>query len=278
MAGREGFFAFCGSKGCVKLEIVGAPTMRSMPLRETEAIVLRTYSVGEADKIVSLFTRDMGRLRAAASGARRVKSRWGALLEPLTYVRLWIYDRENRELLRLNSAELLESFFAIQGDQLIQVAAQYLAEAAGRFLPEREVNERAFRLWLAVLRGIKRGGQIGLPLLYFDYWLLRLSGFLPALDKCARCGRPFGSETAYCRAEPEGVFCRDCRPATAATPLSAAARGLAETARRTPLADWLASGTASAAATREARRLLETWVAARAEGKLVTLEQLREGA
>ena len=101
-----------------------------MPLRETEAIVLRTYRLGEADKIVSLFTRQFGRLRAAAGGAQRTKSRYGGTLEPLSYIRLWLFERENRDLLRLNSAELLESFFDMQKDYRRQVAAQYLVEVS----------------------------------------------------------------------------------------------------------------------------------------------------
>src|SRR5579884_3220796 len=134
-----------------------------MPLRETEAIVLRTYRLGEADKIVSLFTRQLGRLRAAATGAQRPKSRYGGMLEPLTYIRLWLFERENRDLLRINSTELLESFFAMQGDYRVQLAAQYIAEAAERFLPEREVNERAFRLLLAVLRALSLNSNYAVP-------------------------------------------------------------------------------------------------------------------
>ena len=245
-----------------------------MPLRETEAIVLRTYRLGEADKIVSLFGRQLGRVRAAATGAQRPKSRYGGTLEPLTYVRLWLYEREHRDLLRLNSAELLESFFTMQGDYRIQIAAQYLAETAERFLPEREVNERAFRLWLAVLRAMKRSGEIERPLLYFNYWLLRLGGFLPALAQCAGCGRELAAEKGYYAHDPTGVFCASCRSRGTAGAASAEALALLEKARRTPLAEWITVAEPESAATREARRLLETWVAASAEGKLITLELL----
>ena len=113
-----------------------------MPLRETEAIVLRTYRLGEAEKIASLFTRQLGRLRAVAKGAQRPKSRYGGSLEPLSYVRIEIYERENRDLLRLNSVEIIESFFSMQADYRVQLAAQFLAEVGERLLPEREVNER----------------------------------------------------------------------------------------------------------------------------------------
>ena len=245
-----------------------------MSLRETEAIILRTYRLGEADKIVSLFGRQLGRVRAAATGAQRPKSRYGGTLEPLTYVHLWLYEREHRDLLRLNSAELLESFFAMQGDHRMQIAAQYLAETAERFLPEREVNERAFRLWLAVLRAMKGTGQIERPLLYFNYWLLRLGGFLPGLAHCANCGRAQADETMYYGRDPHGVFCRSCRSRGAAGSISAGALALLEKARRMPLAEWITAANPEPAATLEARRLLETWVGACAEGNLVTLELL----
>jgi DNA repair protein RecO (recombination protein O) len=136
-----------------------------MPLRETEAIVLRTYRLGEADKIASLFTRQLGRLRAVAQGALRSKGRYGGTLEPLSYIRIWIFERENRDLLRLNSAEIIESFFDMQKDYRVQLAAQYLAEVGERLLPEREVNERVFRLLLAVLRALKNSPEVNRPLL-----------------------------------------------------------------------------------------------------------------
>jgi DNA repair protein RecO (recombination protein O) len=183
-----------------------------MPLRETEAVVLRTYRLGEADKIASLFTRQMGRLRAVAAGAQRPKSRYGGTLEPLSYIRLWIFERENRDLLRINSAELIESFFDMQKDYRVQVAAQFVAEVADRFLPEREANDRAFRLLLAVLRAMKRSGEVNRPLVYFDYWLLRLGGFLPDFERCVSCGRALESGPAYFAAGSEGILCRDCRP------------------------------------------------------------------
>lgn len=252
-----------------------------MPLRETEAIVLRTYRLGEADKIVSLFGRQLGRIRAAATGAQRPKSRYGGTLEPLSYVRLLLYERENRDLLRLNSAELLESFFLMQGEPRIQLAAQYLAETAERFLPEREINERAFRLWLAVLRAMKQSREIDRPLVYFNYWLLRLGGFLPGLTQCAGCGRALAEEAAYYGRDPQGIFCRDCRPGGtrgAERSVSSGARALLESARRSALAGWMPLAEPASAALRDARRLLETWVAACAEGNLVTLALLADEA
>lgn len=240
-----------------------------MPLRESEAIVLRAYRLGEADKIVSLFTRQMGRLRAVARGARRLKNRFGAALEPLSYVRLWIFERENRDLLHLNSVELIESFFAMQQDYRVQVAAQYVAEAAERLLPEREVNERAFRLVVAVLRAFRGSGQVTRPLLYFNYWMLRLGGLLPELGRCAACGRELQNEPGYYGPGSEGLVCGACRTPAARQSVSASGRQFAATARQSTLDRWMAAKEAPPSC-REAQMFFEEVIQAHVEKPLVT--------
>jgi DNA repair protein RecO (recombination protein O) len=244
-----------------------------MPLRETEAVVLRTYRLGEADKIASLFTRHWGRLRGVAAGAQRPTSRFGGTLEPLSHVRLWLFERENRDLLRLNSAELVESFFEMQKDYRVQVAAQYLVEVTERFLPEREVNERAFRLLLAVLRGMKRAGEINRPLLYFNYWLLRLGGFLPDLARCAHCQRALEGEGAYYGPGSEGLLCANCRTGQTGLTVSVGSLGMLAARCQGTLDLWLA-GEKAAAGVREARRFLEELIESHLEGKLVTRQLL----
>jgi DNA repair protein RecO (recombination protein O) len=252
-----------------------------MPLLETEAIVLRTYRLGEADKIASLFTRQLGRLRAVARGAQRPKSRYGGTLEPLSHVRLWIFERENRDLLHLNSAELVESFFDMQKDYRVQLAAQYLAEVAERVLPEREVNERAFRLLLAVLRALKHSGEVDRPLLYFAYWMLRLGGFLPNLENCSACGRALGEEGGYYGPGSEGLLCGDCRspglPAQAGAThrVSGAALAMVRAACHAPLDRWLAQEKAPPGC-REARRFFEEIIETHVERKLITREMMEE--
>jgi DNA repair protein RecO (recombination protein O) len=257
---------------------VGASTS-AMPLRETEAIVLRTYRLGEADKILSLFTRQFGRLRAAARGAQRPRSRYGGTLESLSYIRLWLFERENRDLLRLNSAELLESFFDMQREYRVQIAAQYVAEASERLLPERELNERVFRLLLAVLRGMKRSGEIERPLLFFNYWLLRLGGFLPDLTQCGGCGRGFGDETAYYHPSAPTLLGNECRLAqgdgNSQRAISTKSLGEVQSAAARPLDRWMESeyNNQNIKAIRE---LLEAMVEFQAERKLVTRGLLAE--
>lgn len=247
-----------------------------MPLRETEAIVLRTYRLAEADKIVSLFTRQAGRLRAVATGAQRTKSRYGGTLEPLSYIRLWLFERENRDLLRVNSAELLESFFDMQKDYRRQVAAQYMAEVCERLLPERELNERAFRLLLVTLRGLKHSGEVDRPLAYFNYWVLRLGGFLPDLDRCAACGRALGEEPGFYGPGCEGLLCRTCRKSGATRPVSSRALAVAQTLRYSPLDRWLTSEKPAPEPT-EARHFFEELIETHADKKLITRGLLDEG-
>jgi len=246
-----------------------------MPLRETEAIVLRTYRLAEADKIASLFTRQMGRLRAVATGARRTRSRYGAALEPLSHIRVLIFEREHRDLLRMNSAELIESFFDMQKDYRIQLATQFMAEVAERMVPEREVNERLFRLLLAVLRSLKQAGEITRPLLYFDYWLLRLSGFLPDFEHCQSCSRELAEKGGFYGPGSEGLLCESCRTSSTGQRISAQATATMRSGCHRPLERWISEEKAPASC-REARRFLEDLIETHAERKLVTRAMMEE--
>ena len=245
-----------------------------MPLVETEAIVLRTYRLGEADKIVSLFTRQMGRVRAVASGAQRTKSRYGGTLESLCYVRLWFYERENRDLARLNSVELIESFFDMQKDYAAHVAGQYAVEVCEYLLPEREVNERVFRLLLVVLRSLKRFRELDRPLVYFNYWMLRLGGFLPDLSVCGACGRSFQDETVYYGPGAPMPVGKECRTG-AGNALSAKALAETETACVRLLDKWMEES-AIPKFCKEVRSFLEFLVESQLERKLVTRGLLTE--
>lgn len=241
-----------------------------MALIETEAIVLRTYRLGESDKIVSMLTRQMGRIRAVAKGAVSRRGRYGAALEPLSYIRVWIYYRENRDLQGVGSAEIIESFFEMQKDYRIQVAGQFLAEVCERFLPDREVNERMFRLMLAVLRAIKRSGEVNRPLLFFDYWLLRLGGFLPNLAACTGCQRPLSSgEKAFYGAGSEGLVCADCRAGGASEEILPKVLALGAGLGAVRLEPWIESEK-SPPGTREMRRFFEQVIESHLEKRLVT--------
>jgi DNA repair protein RecO (recombination protein O) len=154
-----------------------------MPVQASESIVIRTYPFQEGDLIVSFLTRDHGKLRGVAKRARRPKSPFGSGLERLSHVRMFYYQRENRELVTLNSCELIHSQFGLTGDYSAAVVLDYLAEVAENLLPPQEPSERFFRLMLAVLDHLRSNpsGGVWPAVHYFSLWAVRLSGLLPDL-------------------------------------------------------------------------------------------------
>jgi DNA repair protein RecO (recombination protein O) len=185
---------------------------RAMPLHESEAIVLRSYPLGEADRLVSFLSREVGRLRGVASGARRPKSRFGATLERLSHVRIWFYERETRDLVRINQCEIIESFLEAFRDYASSVALALFSEITEAVLPDREAADANFRLLLLVTQAVKRTNKSEIPLAYFTIWTVKLGGWLSALDSCARCGREFKfGESEYFSAGAQAMVCGQCR-------------------------------------------------------------------
>jgi DNA repair protein RecO (recombination protein O) len=174
-----------------------------MGLVETEAIVLRVYPLAEADKIVVCLTRSAGVVRAVARGARRLKSRFGAGLEPFTLLHLSYYEKEGRELVTLRQTEIQRSYFNLSRRAETHAALAYLSELVLEFAPPHEPNEKLFRMVRATLGAVPQGEEDFTPLLrYFEVWTLKLAGFLPELRRCAECGRKFTEkETSYLSAE-----------------------------------------------------------------------------
>src|SRR5947209_6219761 len=157
-----------------------------MSIRASEAIVLRTWPFRESDLVVSFFTRDQGKLRGIARRARRPKSNYGAGLERLAHVTASYYQKESRELVSLNSCEILQSWFALASNWEASIALDFLAEVSEQLLPPGEVNEKHFRLLLAVLGYLRDGGNVWPAVLYFALWSVRIAGFLPELPASAQ--------------------------------------------------------------------------------------------
>jgi DNA repair protein RecO (recombination protein O) len=186
-----------------------------MPVRESEALVLHSYPLGEADRLVSFLSRNMGRMRGVAAGARRTKSRFGSTLERLSHIRIWFYERETRDLVRISQCELIESFMAAFSDYASGVTLSLLSEVTEAVLPEREASDPNFRLLLLVAQAVKRTMKPELPMAYFALWTVKLGGWLPNLDACGRCGRALtneaGGEAAYFSRSASGIACSKCR-------------------------------------------------------------------
>jgi DNA repair protein RecO (recombination protein O) len=204
-----------------------------MPLKESEAIVLRTYPLREADLLVSFFTRLEGKVRGVARAAKKSRRRFGGALEPLTYVRVFYDDRERRELARIDSCDVLESPMSSEVSYPRAIALGHVAELLEELLPDREANDAVFRLTLAVL-GNLRGEHLWLAVTYFDLWLARLAGFLPELNTCTVCGRELNGTRAYYHALADGVMCPDDKR-LASSELSPQSRVLASEMFRSPV-------------------------------------------
>ena len=171
-----------------------------MPARVSEAIVLRAYPFQEADLVVSFFARDAGKLRGVARRARRPNSRFGAGLERLSQVRMSYFQRETRELVSLDSCELIASQMSLVSEYAAGVALDYMAEVSDQLLPPAEPSERFFRLLAAVLEFLRAqpGQGVWQAVSYFSFWAVKLSGFLPEL-RVSRASKAIAEEMLHNR-------------------------------------------------------------------------------
>lgn len=205
----------------------------AMPLKESEAIVLRTYPLRESDLLVTVFTRLEGKVSGIARAAKKSRRRFGGALEPLTYIRLTYEDRERRELSRLDACEVIESPLTSEVSYPRAVGLGHIAELLDELSPDREPNDAVFRLALSVIRQIK-GCEIWLPVTYFELWMARLMGYLPDLSECLACGRALNGSRVYFHALADGLMCPEHKR-LASSEMSAESRALAGLMLRAPL-------------------------------------------
>jgi DNA repair protein RecO (recombination protein O) len=243
-----------------------------MPARETEAIILKTFPLGEADRLVSFLGRACGRVRGVAGGARRVKNRYGSTLEVLSHVQIWYMEKETRELVRIQQCELLESFHKAQSNYELSTGLAVISEAAELVLPDHEAAEPMFRLILLAAREIERTGDWALPLTYFAFWTVRLGGWLPRFDRCSSCGAEFGQGGAYHTPWEPGLLCQKCRR-PGMKPLHPDARQLAERFAGERL-DRIENAKSLSAPLKELREAALNWIEHNSDRKLKTRELL----
>jgi len=206
--------------------------------------VLRSFRLGEADRVLHTYTADRGRVGAVAKGVRRTKSRFGARLEPLSHVELMLHQGSG-ELQTVTGADLRASHHEAREDPYRLAVGLIGAEAMLRLFPEQEANERAFT---ALTRFLDRLDAIPSraparpsldPLvLSFQLKLLWVSGYLPHLDGCVECG--LAVELVGYAPAAGGAVCRDCGPGTIA--LSGEGLRAIRTLVATPMADADAAG------------------------------------
>ena len=209
----------------------------------TEAVVLRSFRLGEADRVLHLYTLERGRVGAVAKGVRKTKSRFGARLEPLSHVELLLHQGSG-ELQTVTGVELMQSHRASREQSFRLNVGLIAAEAMLRLFPEQEANERAFRALARFLELLDEldpapGRPQADPLvLSFQLKLLWLSGYLPHVTSCAECGAENGLAGYSPRAG--GAVCSNC--ANGALPLSREGLLGIEALLSRPLAEAHAAG------------------------------------
>lgn len=182
-----------------------------MNLVSTDAIVLRSYNLAEADRIVVCLTRDAGLVRAVAKGARRMKSRFGAALEPFTVIRLDFYEKENRDLVTMSRAEIVKSNFDLAAKLEVAEVLGYMAELIGEFAPPHEANDKLYRMLNACVEALAAAPDAAQLLLrYFEIWLLRLAGSFPDVSECAVCGTELNTAQSLYVDFESSVRCAKC--------------------------------------------------------------------
>jgi DNA repair protein RecO (recombination protein O) len=191
-------------------------------LYRDEGVVLRTIKLGEADRIVTIFTQAHGKIRAVAKGVRKTSSRFGARLEPASHVALQCY--KGRELDVVTQVETIESNRAVREGYGIFTHAVPMLEVVDHVTPERDPNAALYRMLTGALRtlGTRRSALVTTA---FFWKLLSLEGFQPMLDGCARCGA--NGEVVLCAFDlgDGGMLCESCAAVSGRT-VSPAALGL----------------------------------------------------
>jgi DNA repair protein RecO (recombination protein O) len=255
-----------------------------VPARVSEALVLRTYPLKEADLVVSFLTRDQGKLRGVAKRARKPKSPFGSGLERLSHVRMAYFQRETRELVNLDSCELIHSQFHLLADYSAGVALDFLAEVSEQLLPSAEPSEKFFRLLVAVLESLPAPGGVWRGVTYFGLWAVRLSGWLPELHVCLSCGSvlddPESPERAFFSRGQAGLICNHCRRALSVGntwELSRDSMNIAQEMLRQPVAK-LSHTEWSQATAADLRRFLVQQIESHAERRILTYPVLEGSA
>lgn len=175
-----------------------------------EAIILSYTPLGEADLLVSMYTREQGKIRAVAKGARRSTSRLVGHLEPLTAVKMSMARGRNMDV--VSQAEVAESFAALKEDLTAITKGLYVAELVDGFGSEASANPELFQLMIDTLRAVEADPASDMPLRSFEFHLLQVSGLMPELYHCVECRRELEPDAHRFSPNVGGTLCPDCNP------------------------------------------------------------------
>jgi DNA repair protein RecO (recombination protein O) len=244
-----------------------------VPVYTSDALILRTYKLGESDRIVVFLTRDRGKKRGVAKGARRPKSRFIGALEPMTRAGVAYYEREQRDLVRINYVEPTRSpLSAPTAEALGHVG--YFAELIDEWAPEAQADERLYRLGASVTEAVAAGVPVQELARYFEYWILRLQGVYPSITVCPGCGSAL-DEGGRMPPGEHAILCLACTQPGAGSAVSREALAFLKAARLAA-PERLAALTLSPRAARELETAHRRLLMVHLEKELKSVRVLRE--
>lgn len=205
----------------------------------TEAIILHTFAARDRDKLVVFLTPGHGKKKGWAYGARGIKSRFGASLEPLAKVRIGFVERESEDVVRIESVDLIRSLFPAQQHLLSSVAASFIAELVDTFAQEHDPAELIYRLLDRTTEALLHGKDPSAVVAYAEVWMLRLAGIFPPARDCIECGGAIGRPLRF-DVRLQGFVCETCAGRDAFLVRNDVADAL-EAISRTPAGDFTAS-------------------------------------
>ena len=208
-----------------------------MPLIETESLVLKTYNLAEADRIVLFLTSDHGLVRGVAKGAKRLKSKFGSGLEPFSIVRLTYFQKDSVELVSIQNVDLIRSYFDLSVEPIFLQKFAYLGDLLTGMTPPDDPNHDLYRMVKACLDASEQTpGRLEGIGMYFELWLLRLGGYLPDWSKCEKCNRTLSSTEIASLQTNFQVVCEQCKKVKGGTIISGKMRAtFASALRLTPI-------------------------------------------
>ncbi|MDY7096028.1 MAG: DNA repair protein RecO [Acidobacteriota bacterium] len=180
-----------------------------MELHTAEALVLDVRDLGDADRIVTYLTRELGKREGVAKGSRRKHSRFAGQLQPLARASITWVEKPGRDLTRISNVELIRAAGKLQEDLEGILLGACLAEQAAEFVQENESGELHFRLLDSTVEALLAGAPRPLAARYYESWILRLAGIFPPPEQCPQCGGPFNGR-AVLPPNGETLLCSQC--------------------------------------------------------------------
>lgn len=181
-----------------------------MGILSSEALILDVFDLHDRDRIVTFLTREHGKKRGVAQGARAKHSRFGGQLQPLAKVQATWFEKEGRELARISSVELVRSAHRLMEDLDGILTGSYLVDHMLEFAQENEASDHLYRLLDSTVEALLAGVDRDLAARYFETWVLRLSGVFPPPQDCPLCGNPFAPAGAVLPAGGDALLCPEC--------------------------------------------------------------------